>query len=137
MSNDSFADDVLGLVSPNPTDCHIRYDSDGDILEFVLSRESFFARRINRWVTVYFAQESSQPIGCVLKDFSKVLRNIVKKIPGFEAELQRNNVKLNRLLSAQMWAFPADQVPELAPLLSSLRDKADRSDLEAPVPALG
>lgn len=133
MTSDSFENEVLGLVPASPEEGFIRYDADGDILEFILHRDSFFAKRLNTWFTVYLRQGSEEPIGAVIKGFSKVLREIVAKIPGFEVELRRKNIRLETLLTAQMWAFRADQMPELGPL-AMLRERAENSGLEAPVP---
>lgn len=76
------------------------YNSDGDIIEFLVSNEAYYARRIDGWVTVYHAESNDELVGGLIKS---VRGHLLKKFPGLKIDFVGNKVRVECLLRAQAW----------------------------------
>ncbi len=73
------------------------YNPDGDCLEFHLSNESYYARRLDGWVTVYIGEDSGEIVGGVVKG---VKGSLLRRFPGIRVFLEGNEVNIHLLLQA-------------------------------------
>jgi hypothetical protein len=73
ISNTDFAKRMLLLAKPaeryGPT---VIYDPDGDCIEFLAKPDPFYAERIDDLLTVYYSQETEEPIGCLIKGVQRM-----------------------------------------------------------------
>lgn len=73
------------------------YNSDGDCLEFHLSNESCYAKRLDGWVTVYVGEDSGDVVGGVLKG---VRGSLLRRFPGIRVEIEDKAVSVAVLIRA-------------------------------------
>ncbi len=96
--SDKFHDSVIKEFGPvEPFKPMAYYNPDGDCLEFLISNEPHFAKRIDGWVTVYYSEESGNMIGGFIKG---VRHNLLRKFPGLRIDFQGNLAKVTCLLRA-------------------------------------
>jgi hypothetical protein len=134
MTNEEFAQMVLSKVPPEqPFQPMARYDPDGDCIEFLASNESFYARRIDSLVTVYYSQETQEVVGALIKGVSQFLRQVVTQVPGFKIEIEDSRIKLEHFFTARLWSTPADPKEAWVVTYKKLREVAERSGAEAAV----
>lgn len=78
-----------------------RYDPDGDIIEFNINSNSFYAKYIDRYFSIYLEQETDKICGFVISFISYVLRsNNIKFLFG-SSRMYLNDILLVRLASLQ------------------------------------
>lgn len=107
VSKDDFGEFVLGHLAPEPTfKPYTYYDPDGDCIEFVARPEPFRAERVDRWVTVYYGQESGELVGSQIKSIQRLL----KEVPGFRGlSIRDGRVELTHVLQATGWTEASDR----------------------------
>lgn len=134
MNNDEFAQLVLSRVDPSdPFAAMAHYDADGDCIEFSISRESFYAERIDTLVTVFRSQETNEIVGSLIKGVRKFLRQVLRQSPGFRIEVRDGRIKLTHLFTAKLWTEEMD--PKAVPgiIYQKLREKAEQTGAEVDV----
>jgi hypothetical protein len=131
MVEKNFAEEVLARVPAQPPVFpQVNYDPDGDCIEFLVSDESFYAKRIDALTTIYYGQESNGVVGALITGVRKFLAQVVTRSPGFRVDIQDGRVRLEYLFTAKLWAQSGDPgVPEVF-VYRILRDKAAETKAE-------
>lgn len=80
------------------------YDPSGDCIEFFLSNEPFEAKRLDKWVTVYFGLATGEVVGSLIKD----VHCLLAKYPGLNIEIDGGKVKIAHMLRAPAWSTGDD-----------------------------
>jgi len=105
-SNSDFAKRMMLLARPaeqfRPTAI---YDPDGDCIEFLAKPDAFYAERVDELVTVYYSQETGELIGSLIKGVSRLCREVIAKLPGFQIEIHDPPVRLQHLFQARLWSL--------------------------------
>ena len=52
----------------------VTYDRDGDCIEFFISNNPFYAKRMDSLVTVYYSQETGEIVGSLIKGVSRYIK---------------------------------------------------------------
>ena len=75
------------------------YEPEGDCFEFLFSNTHAYAKRLDRWVTVYYSKETDEIVGGLLKD----IRGLLRKFPGLDIDIVEGQVKIACVLRAPAW----------------------------------
>lgn len=62
------------LENKNDPPEDITYDSDGDSLEVLWDRSSFYGEFRNDWLTLYRSQETNKIVGLCISDVSRLVK---------------------------------------------------------------
>lgn len=73
------------------------YNADGDCIEFHLSNESYYAKRLDGWVTVYYGEDTGEVVGGVIKG---VRESLLPRFPGLRIDIKGNRVAIACILRA-------------------------------------
>ncbi len=96
--NDNFAELALKYIGSDDKFVPVAtYDEDGDCMEFLTSNETFYAKRIDDLVTVYYSQETDEIIGSLIKGVSTYINKLRKTMPGFIVEIHEGSNMLSHL----------------------------------------
>lgn len=136
MTDQEFAEFVLQKVTGEAFQPMVRYDADGDCIEFLISDDSYYARRIDSLVTVYYSQETNAIVGSLITGVSQFIRGFQSQVPGFKIEIEDGRLKLEHVFTARLWSSPADPKDGWVLAYKQLRAVAERSGVEAEVEAL-
>ncbi len=135
MTVTTFAGQVLGQVPAGaPVFPQASYDPDGDCIEFIISPESFYAKRIDRLTTVYIGQDSGQIVGSLIKGVRNFIANVLKTAPGFRVEILDGRIRLRHLFSAKLWSEQVASGPDEIYIYQFLRQKAEETNAEVLLP---
>lgn len=99
----------------------------GDCLEFYASPESFFAERLDGFITLYIGRETGDIVGCVLKGVSTQLTEMFEKYPGLKLEISGKRIKLAPIFTFRQFTSSSKQVAEA---YRSLRIMAETPEIE-------
>ena len=95
-TNDDFVNSVLEeLGQPEPFSPMACYNADGDCVEFYLSNEPHFAKRLDGWVTVFYSEKTGEVVGGFVKG---VQGNLLRRFPGLKLYIEGNEVDVTVLL---------------------------------------
>lgn len=113
---------ALGGVAKSftPMSC---YNADGDCIEFHLSNECFFARRLDGWFTVYIGEDSGEVVGGVIKG---VKASLLRRFPGIKIDVDGNKVSVAVLLRAAAYQS-SDEIKQRA--YKDIISKAEKNKL--------
>lgn len=105
LSNEEFSKEVDKIIGSEPVVFvpSAVYDPDGDCIEFVCSPESFYAKRLDDLVTVYYGRESKKIVGVLIKGASKFLERASVLFPKLRPRARRRRLKLKDVLTANSW----------------------------------
>ena len=106
------------------------YDPDGDCIEFLAKPDSFYAERVDDFVTVYYSQETQEVIGSLIKGVHGFSEKILKAMPGFQIEIRDRRVRLVHIFRAQLWSSKAAPEPSIALTYEKLIKVAEDSQVE-------
>lgn len=96
-----FVKDVLDEFGPvQPFKPCAYYDEAGDCIEFLFANRPFYAKRLDRWVTLYFAEGTDDIVGGLIKD----LKGLMTLLPGLDIEIDGGRVKVACVLRASAWS---------------------------------
>jgi hypothetical protein len=131
MSENSFADMVLSKVpATTVTFPVVTYDPDGDCIEFLVSNESFYARRIDSLTAIYYSQEPNEIVGSLLKGVRKFLHEGLRQAPGFRVEIVDGRVRLQHLFTLRLWSERRQLSEPEVFVYRVLREKAEKTGAE-------
>jgi len=107
------------------------YDPDGDCIEFLAKPDSFYAERVDDFVTVYYSQDTKEVIGSLIKGVSRFCSKVLKQMPGFQIEIIDGRVKLVHLFRAKLWS--SKQEPDAVQTVTyrKLIEVAEEAKVEA------
>src|SRR5437764_941458 len=109
-SPEDFAKRMLLLARPaeqyRPT---ATYDPDGDCIEFLAKPDSFYAERIDAWVTAYYSHETGELIGSLIEGVAKFCSEFSKKNPGFCSVVENGPIRLEHIFLAKLWSSSPDR----------------------------
>src|SRR5690606_8428086 len=74
----------------------VRYDKDGDCVEFVARPHAYRGERIDDLVTAFYSLETDELMGSLIKGVSKLL----KRNPGWIIELDDGAVRVAQIIRA-------------------------------------
>jgi len=132
LSNADFAAQVMALAHPEePFKATAIYDPDGDCIEFLAKPDSFYAERVDDFVTVYYSQDTKEVIGSLIKGVSRFCSKVLKQMPGFQIEIIDGRVKLVHLFRAKLWS--SKQEPDAVQTVTyrKLIEVAEEAKVEA------
>lgn len=111
LNNDAFAKLVLRKAKRRkaPFEPVVRYDPDGDCIEFIAKPDPFFAERIDKLVTVYYSERTNEIVGSLIKGVSRFQKEISRKLPGFIIVVQDGKVRLEHIFLAGLWSTKPDK----------------------------
>lgn len=131
LTNDEFAAKVIELAGATekftPT---AYYDPDGDCIEFLARPDNFYAERVDDLVTVYYSEETGEVIGSLLKSVTALCDELLKRLPGFQIEIQHGKVKLDHIFRARLWACEMDPAGMATLTYQKLIEVAGQAGLE-------
>jgi hypothetical protein len=107
------------------------YDPDGDCIEFLARPDPFYAEPVDELVTVYYSQETGEPIGSLLKGVSRFCKAMLEKMPGFKIEIHDGRVRLLHIILARLWASERDPQDLATLTYRKLIEVAERTGVEA------
>jgi hypothetical protein len=137
MNDHRFADQVLSQVPAHPVRFpRATYDPDGDCIEFLLSNESYYARRIDSLITVYRSQESNEIVGSLITGVRKFLTQVLQRAPGFKVEIRDGRILLQHIFTAWLWCERVAAENQEVHLYNFLRARAEEAGAEVEVPEL-
>ena len=84
------------------------YDPDGDCIEFVAKPDSFYGKRIDDLLTIYYSHDSGEIVGSLLKGVNAFRRRMSQRFPNFMIEIHDGKVKLEHLFLARLWSSTDD-----------------------------
>jgi len=87
----------------------VRYDPDGDCIEFIAKPDPFYAERIDKLVTVYCSERTNEIVGSLIKGVSRFQKEMSKKLPGFRIIVQDGRVRLEHIFLAGLWSAKPDK----------------------------
>ena len=102
MTNDAFIQRLANDIAPEAKFTpNAYYDPDGDCIEFVAVEGPFYAERIDRWVTVYYSQETDDLVGSQIKG----MKQFFKCYPQIRAlEIHDGHMSVAHLFRAIGWS---------------------------------
>lgn len=106
------------------------YDKDGDCVEFLTSNESFYAKRMDDLVTVYYSQETDEIIGSLIKGVSKYISKLNETMPGFIVEIHKGSNMLWQLFQIRIWE--KNMEPMQVHIYKELQEVAERTKVLTP-----
>ncbi len=128
--NNDYAKYVLSLAGqPVGGGSRVRYDRDGDCIEFFTCGDDFRAERVDDLVTVYYSRDTQQIVGSLIKGASKFCSALGEKMPGLAIEIKDGPVKLEHLFLAGKWAKEHNKITSLT--YEKLARIAEESDATA------
>jgi hypothetical protein len=134
MSNKEFAEAVMGLGQPQEEfKASVTYIPEGDCLECVFAPDDYYGERIDGLVTVYYSRETGQIVGSLVKGFDAFCRRILKDFPSVMIVIQDGTVKLEHMFLAYILGMGARYDTSLALTYQKLIEKAEESELRAPL----
>lgn len=116
-------------VSGEFTPCSY-YGPDEDALMFYFRNDPDYAKRINKWLTLYLSMESDELVGCQIKGVARVLEDI----GSFGIDVTHKTVKLTIVFLAFLGAASDD--PEARDYYRQLGEAASETDSDLEVPEL-
>uniref|UniRef100_A0A7C2JYG9 Uncharacterized protein n=1 Tax=Schlesneria paludicola TaxID=360056 RepID=A0A7C2JYG9_9PLAN len=132
-----FLDEMVAAANQAPVFApHAFFNADGDCVEFIASDESYYAERVDSRLTVYYGQESGQPVGSLIKGIKSILERLNEACPGFCIEVEDGKVHLSHLFTAAMWIENDGKVPTRAVVYRKLRKIAEADNVEVELPQL-
>jgi len=100
LTSEQFAEYITNLEQQAPPFKPVAtYDPDGDCIEFLAAPVSFYGKRIDDLVTVYYDNDTNEIVGSLIKG----IRRMLKRFPGFRIEIQDGPVRLEHLFRAHLW----------------------------------
>ncbi len=97
---DDFLKSVLDEFGPiKPFKPSAYFDPDGNCIEFLLSNRQWRATVLDRWVTVYQAEDNDEIVGGLVKDIS----DLMEEYPGLDIEIKDSVVEVACVLRAPAW----------------------------------
>ncbi|MFI5378128.1 MAG: hypothetical protein ACHRHE_02365 [Tepidisphaerales bacterium] len=132
VSSAEFAAEMLRLAQESPPfKAEACYDPDGDCIEFIIRPDSFYARRLDELVTVYYSHETNEITGSLIKGVAAFIRRLRAERPGARIIIHEGRVKIEHILLARLLTGP-EELDELATLAyPKLIDAARAGDVEA------
>lgn len=109
----------------NPFVPFAEYEPAGDCIEFFLSNEPFYGKRLDGWVTVYYGENSGEVVGGLIKG---IKTSLLPRFPGLKIDIVGDSVRVVFLLRA-----PALQMndPEKQAVYKAMIDKTEESKVGA------
>lgn len=102
--NGTALDDILSLVPDGePVPPFVAYDPDGDCVEFIAARDSYYAERVDSLVTVYRSRATKEIVGSLIKGVRNYLQELVVRAPGIVLEIEDGKIKLQHLFTGRLW----------------------------------
>lgn len=131
LSNDEFAERVMAMARPldkfEPT---ATYDPDGDCIEFFTKPDSFYAKRVDDLVTVYYSDDTDEIIGSLIKGVSGFCKKITEVMPGFVIEIRDGRTRLVHLFRARLWTSKWGRTDPVTRIYEMLIKTAEESEVD-------
>ena len=131
IMENQFADVVLHGQPVEPASYpQVSYDPDGDCIQFLISNESYYAKRIDCLTTIYYGQESNEIVGSLIKGVRKFLHQVLRLTPGFKVDIHDGRIRLEHIFTAKLWSEKTEEgAPEVF-IYRILREKAEKARTE-------
>ncbi len=114
----------------------VRYDADGDYLEFVVSTESFYVDD-HKPAGIYYGQDTAEVVGFRIKKVSQLIGDFIKKNPGFKSEFHNRRIKMEQIITVKIWSSDPNADDMVLIAFKKLREVAKKNDIEAEIDDLG
>ncbi len=129
--NEDFTKMALGYIDKDVVfEPLATYDEDGDCMEFLISNESFYAKRIDDLVTVYYSRETDEIVGSLIKGVSKYINKLKERFPGFLVEIHEGSNMLGHFFLVPMWE--RNMEPMQVHIYKELQEAAERTKVLTP-----
>lgn len=79
------------------------YNTDGDCIEILFSRQNYRAERLSDLLTIYVERERGDLVGLLLKRVKSFISQLLSESPGFQIEIVDGKVRLVYLVTAAIW----------------------------------
>jgi len=110
MNGSEFVDAMLaGDPEIGPFEPVACYNPDGDCLEFFLSNEPHYARRVDGWVSLYYSESSNELVGGFIKG---VRHHLLRKMPGVRIDFVDDHAEVAVLLKAAAYESAIDEAAQ-------------------------
>lgn len=129
--NEDFTKLALGYIDKDAVfEPVATYDEDGDCMEFLINNESFYAKRIDDLVTVYYSRETDEIVGSLIKGVSKYISKLKERFPGFLVEIHEGSNMLGHFFLVPMWE--KNMEPMQVHIYKKLQEAAERTNVLTP-----
>ena len=129
----SQADALMSYIDSRPVAVEFKpcayYGEDEDAVIFYFRNEADYAKRVNKWLTLYLAMDTKELVGCQIKG----VRHVLDNLGTFGIEVEHGRVKVSVVFFAFLGALPDD--PEAQASFSILAQAAMDSKAELEMPA--
>ena len=130
-TKDDFMNNLLKIADKEPEEFKpfAYHNQDGDCVEFFVKPDSYYAERVDGFLTVYRSRKNKEVIGSLLKN----IKHIIGKYPGFSIEIHDGKVHLAALFLAGLWsqAHKDKNCTVVRRIYQSLVESAKNIDAEA------
>lgn len=127
MTDDPWSDLVQRAMETKDFEPMVYYNAAGDSLEFHLSNETYRAKRLDSWLTVFISETTGKPVGGTLKG---VVNRLLVRFPGLVKIEVRADGDERYPLSVLLKVAAYDDVDDSSlPFYLSLIQASEESDL--------
>ncbi len=106
-TSNQFAAEMLRLAKEAPPfKPEAYYDPDGDCIEFLVKPDSFYARRLDDLVTVYYSHETGEIVGSLIKGVTSFCKKLLADRPGARIVIHEGRIKIEHLFLARLLCAP-------------------------------
>jgi len=106
------------------------YGREEDALVFYFRNDPDYAKRVNKWLTLYLAMDSNELVGCRVKG----VRRVLEDIGNFGIDIGHKKVKLRILFLALLGAVPAEAKEDFLKIGKAATETDPELEIERAVP---
>lgn len=106
------------------------YGREEDALVFYFRNDPDYAKRVNKWLTLYLAMDSNELVGCRVKG----VRRVLEDIGNFGIDIGHKKVKLRILFLALLGAVPAEAKQDFLKIGKAATETDPELEIERAVP---
>jgi len=105
MTDKEFADTVLEIATQSQCEFSpfVLPNEDGDCVEFFVSPNDYYAKRIDDYLTLYLDEESEDVVGFVIKNISRILSRVATQQADYAFVIRDGEVRLEALFTAMFF----------------------------------
>jgi hypothetical protein len=102
MTNTEYTEAVFELMQQTSGEFvpFVLPNEDGDCVEFFVSPKNYYAKRIDDYLTLYLDEDTEDIAGFVVKNISRILRQVATKQAAYSFVIQDGQIRLEALFAA-------------------------------------
>jgi len=105
MTDQEYADAVLEIATQAQCEFSPFFfpNEEGDCVEFFVSPNDYYAKRIDDYLTLYLDEETEEVIGFVVKNITRILNRVATQQAAYAFVIQDGEMRLEALFASMLW----------------------------------